>query len=80
MKDFQRYGVIELNSNNKIISFHEKKYIKSGLINSGIYYTKKRILDQFPKKDVFSFEKDFLEKKVSELNFKAVIKEVILLI
>ena len=40
MKDFQRYGVIELNSNNKIISFHEKKYIKSGLINSGIYYTK----------------------------------------
>ena len=37
MKDFQRYGVIELNSNNKIISFQEK-YIKSGLINRYLLY------------------------------------------
>lgn len=75
MKNFQRYGSIEFNDNHSISKFNEKQFVKEGFINSGIYYASKRILDQFPKKDVFSFEKDFLEKKVSELNFKAVLKE-----
>lgn len=75
MKDFDRYGSVELDSENKIIAFQEKKYIELGLINSGIYISSKSILEKLPKINTFSFEKDFLEKRVSELNFKAIIKE-----
>lgn len=75
MKDFDRYGSVELDRHNKIISFQEKKNIQLGLINSGVYLSSKRILEKLPNVDVFSFEKDFLEKRVTELNFKAIIKE-----
>ena len=38
MKNFNRYGVIELNEDDSIKSFNEKKYYKQGLINGGLYY------------------------------------------
>ena len=79
MKDFDRYGSVELDRHNKIISFQEKKNIQLGLINSGVYLSSKRILEKLPNVDVFSFEKDFLEKRVTELNFKAIIKMYIVI-
>lgn len=63
MENFDRYGVVELNDNEEVKSFKEKKYYKSGLINGGVYgldvahFTS----ENFPEK--FSFEKDYLEKK-----------------
>ncbi|MBP9098147.1 MAG: nucleotidyltransferase family protein [Ferruginibacter sp.] len=67
MHDFDRYGVVEINKEDCIKSFKEKKYYKEGLINGGVY-----VLDavQFlaiglPEK--FSFEKDYLEKYVETI-------------
>jgi D-glycero-alpha-D-manno-heptose 1-phosphate guanylyltransferase len=66
MKDFSRYGSVTLEQDNRIVSFHEKRYCTEGLINTGVY-----VLDVphfskigFPEK--FSFEKDFLEAYCSE--------------
>jgi D-glycero-alpha-D-manno-heptose 1-phosphate guanylyltransferase len=62
MKDFSRYGVIELNEDDSIKSFKEKKYYESGLINGGLYMLNidKFLRRSFPEK--FSFETAYLEK------------------
>jgi D-glycero-alpha-D-manno-heptose 1-phosphate guanylyltransferase len=62
MQDFDRYGVVELNEDNSIEDFKEKKHYREGLINGGVYALNiPRFLSlEFPEK--FSFEKDFLEK------------------
>lgn len=61
MKEFDRYGVVELDQDNRVVNFKEKKYYHQGLINGGLYLlnTDSFLKENFPSK--FSFEKDFLE-------------------
>ena len=66
MNSFDRYGVVELDNENLIISFKEKQFYENGLINGGVYALK---TETFLKRDLpekFSFEKDYLEKFVDE--------------
>ena len=62
MTNFDRYGVVETDAENRIISFKEKQHYTTGLINGGVYMVNKtRFLhENLPLK--FSFEKDYLEK------------------
>ena len=62
MENFDRYGVVELNEDDSIKSFEEKKFYKNGLINGGVYIlnTEQFLAEELPGK--FSFEKDYLEK------------------
>ena len=61
MKNFDRYGVVELKDDNTISSFKEKHFYENGLINGGIYLlnTQRFLKEELPEK--FSFEKDYLE-------------------
>lgn len=61
MKNFDRYGVVETDSDNKITSFKEKQFYAEGQINGGMYalHKSKFLAEDLPKK--FSFEKDYLE-------------------
>jgi D-glycero-alpha-D-manno-heptose 1-phosphate guanylyltransferase len=61
MHNFERYGVVELNSDSSVASFKEKQFYKEGSINGGIYAlnTKQFLREALPEK--FSFEKDYLE-------------------
>ncbi|QQR96891.1 MAG: HAD-IIIA family hydrolase [Sphingobacteriales bacterium] len=74
MYDFDRYGVVELDNNSCILSFTEKKYFQTGLINVGVYIINKYgfLNNNLPIK--FSFEKDYLEKFVSNKAFYATIQ------
>lgn len=65
MQNFDRYGAVELNKDNTIENFREKQFYAEGLINGGVYLlNKERFLNnEFPEK--FSFEKDFLETRIS---------------
>ncbi|MES1217520.1 MAG: HAD-IIIA family hydrolase [Bacteroidota bacterium] len=61
LHNFDRYGVVELNEDNSIKSFEEKKYYERGYINGGVYILN---AEQFLKEELpakFSFEKDYLE-------------------
>lgn len=62
MQNFDRYGVVALNSDASVESFKEKQYYKAGLINGGMYVLNvpKFLQEELPVK--FSFEKDYLEK------------------
>jgi D-glycero-alpha-D-manno-heptose 1-phosphate guanylyltransferase len=61
MKQFDRYGVVNLKRDYSIESFEEKKYYYEGLINGGVYALNvpKFLQESLPQK--FSFEKDYLE-------------------
>lgn len=63
MTNFDRYGVVEIDQNNRVKSFKEKQHYQAGNINGGVYaLNKSKFLElSFPEK--FSFEKDFLEKE-----------------
>lgn len=61
MRDFDRFGVVELGDGGRVSRFREKQYYPAGMINGGVYALNKTALSgrQWPK--VFSFEKDYLE-------------------
>lgn len=59
MKDFDRYGAVDLRADGTITAFHEKAHVDEGLINGGVYAVNGLDLSSFP--DKFSFEKEVLE-------------------
>lgn len=68
MKDFDRYGSVEIDADNRILKFREKQHLQEGLINGGVYLINKNIFSNLKLPEVFSFEKEILEAKTSELN------------
>src|SRR2546423_4664933 len=75
MKNFDRYGVVELNRDYSIKSFHEKKFYEEGLINGGVYalHVEKFLKEALPEK--FSFEKDYLEQYYSKRRMFGVVQD-----
>ena len=61
MENFSRYGVVEINTDNRITAFKEKQQYDAGLINGGVYllHVPRFLKEDFPQK--FSFEKEYLE-------------------
>jgi D-glycero-alpha-D-manno-heptose 1-phosphate guanylyltransferase len=75
MKEFDRYGAVELDNNDSIRSFKEKHFYKEGLINGGVYGLN---AERFIKEDlpeVFSFEKDYLEKYLTKRKIFGVVQD-----
>ncbi|MDR0793525.1 MAG: nucleotidyltransferase family protein [Chitinophagaceae bacterium] len=75
MKNFERFGVVETDEENRIVQFSEKKYYAQGLIKGGFYALN---IFEFLKKNTpkkFSFEKDFLEKFYTERNMFASVQD-----
>ncbi len=68
MKQFDRYGSVELDSQGIIQQFHEKRFVEEGLINGGVYIIDKNKFCElsFPLK--FSFEQQFLEKNTGNIS------------
>jgi D-glycero-alpha-D-manno-heptose 1-phosphate guanylyltransferase len=62
MKQFDRYGLVELDQDSRIISFREKQFYEDGLINGGVYLVNPTHFKALPFPEKFSFEKDYLEK------------------
>jgi len=61
MQNFSRYGSVVCNGET-IIRFEEKKVCSEGLINGGIYLLNRKHLENRHFPEVFSFEKEVLEK------------------
>ena len=75
MKQFDRYGVVEINQDGHIQSFQEKKFYESGLINGGIYALNVHEFVQMKFDDKFSFEKDYLEKYFSTKKMMGLVQD-----
>ena len=72
MQDCGRYGRVSVNESNRVLNFEEKGCKGPGLINGGIYY-----INYDPLRDValkkFSFETDFLQSKVSQIDIHGLV-------
>ncbi len=62
MYNFERYGVVEINAQGSVLSFKEKDFYASGLINGGVYALNVPAFLSLGLPVKFSFEKDYLEK------------------
>ena len=75
MTNFYRYGVVQ-ERDGRILGFNEKCHCSAGLVNGGVYLINKATQGKLLlAEDRFSFERDFLEKKVNELSFSAFITD-----
>jgi len=68
MNNFERYGVVQLDSEMRITAFEEKKHYETGLINGGVYVINKTALTDKNLPEKYSFEKDYFEAFVHEGN------------
>lgn len=75
MKVADRYGLVQLHSDQSIIGFEEKKVGSSGLINGGVYCVYRKAFEAIPFPEVFSFEKEYLEKFITERNFYGFVQD-----
>ncbi|GAB6072775.1 D-glycero-D-manno-heptose 1-phosphate guanosyltransferase [Venenivibrio stagnispumantis] len=69
MKNFDRYGAIEIDENKKIVAFLEKAYKQEGFINGGVYLLNKNFFMSLNFHEKFSFEKEFMEKYYKVYDF-----------
>jgi D-glycero-alpha-D-manno-heptose 1-phosphate guanylyltransferase len=74
MKDFSRYGSVECKG-NQIIKFNEKKFCSEGLINGGVYIINMEFFNSLNLPEVFSVEKDLLEKYAGSGILKCMISD-----
>jgi D-glycero-alpha-D-manno-heptose 1-phosphate guanylyltransferase len=65
MINIERYGTVDINNRNVVIAFNEKKFCQKGLINGGIYFLNAKNFLKESMPEVFSFEKEYLEKLFS---------------
>lgn len=75
MKNFDRYGTVQINQSQVITSFEEKTPKATGDINGGIYLISRNAFLKRELPEKFSFEKDYLERFVSEQKFHAYLSE-----
>jgi D-glycero-alpha-D-manno-heptose 1-phosphate guanylyltransferase len=74
MTDFSRYGAVEC-KDGFIFRFHEKKQVSEGLINGGIYVVNRKLLLSGNYPEVFSMERDILEKKAGRKELRYMVFE-----
>jgi D-glycero-alpha-D-manno-heptose 1-phosphate guanylyltransferase len=66
MRDFDRFGVVDLDGDGRVNRFREKRYYPAGLINGGVYALDREAFLREKWPAVFSFEKDYLEKSTGK--------------
>lgn len=75
MKNFDRYGTVDVSATGRILAFHEKAYRAQGLINGGVYFLDKAVFSRCALDKRFSFEKDLLEKYMQLLLIQGMVSE-----
>lgn len=70
MRDFDRYGTLDVAPDGTICAFREKAPCSEGLINGGVYLLSRDALDAMPTK--FSLETGFFERVVGDGGLAAV--------
>ena len=63
--DPERFGVLEVDENGKVLHFEEKpKRPRSNLVDAGIYVVNKKVLEEIPKGKEVYFEREILPRFV----------------
>ena len=65
-EDASRFGIVRIDSKNRVNGFEEKRLSGGGLINTGLYYIRDSIFSSI-KQEAFSFENDILSLRYRNL-------------
>ncbi|MEO9532902.1 MAG: HAD-IIIA family hydrolase [Crocinitomicaceae bacterium] len=71
IEDAERYGTLEINEQNQVLSFKEKAAVTTGWINAGVYLLDKSIFNQV-NETTFSFEKTILPELAMQKQLTAI--------
>ena len=66
MREFDRFGVVEQDTDQRVSRFREKQAYHEGLINGGVYALDRESFLREDLPPVFSFEKDYLEQMLDK--------------
>jgi len=66
MNNFDRYGIVETDSNGQVLTLKEKQYCSYGKIDGGIYLINRSIFNLFESRKKFSFN-DFIMNNLNNL-------------
>ena len=66
MENFDRYGVVETDTKNLVLSLKDKQYRDFGKIDGGIYLVKKNVFRLIENQNQFSFN-DFIMNNLDDL-------------
>jgi D-glycero-alpha-D-manno-heptose 1-phosphate guanylyltransferase len=66
MNNFERYGNVVLNNENKVLCFAEKEFCSKGRINGGVYLLNRKEIDFCDSPESFSFETSYLPSAIRE--------------
>jgi D-glycero-alpha-D-manno-heptose 1-phosphate guanylyltransferase len=75
MRDFDRFGVVEQDMDQRVIGFREKQAYHEGLINGGVYALDREGFLREDLPEVFSFEKDYLEKMLDDRRIYGLVQD-----
>lgn len=75
MRDFDRYGTVQLDAAQQVLAFREKQPCAEGLINGGVYLLRNDLWGRVDLPFKFSFEKDVLERYLGEFDFRGYVSE-----
>ena len=64
MRDFDRYGSVEIDEQGLITAFREKQYQAEAFINGGVYLIQRNPFLEHTTEGTFSFEQDYLQQRV----------------
>ena len=67
MLNFDRFGVVDIDTEHRIIAFREKEFCAEGVFNGGIYLMEKNLLEESIFKAPFSLEQDCFQKYITTL-------------
>ena len=69
MEKFERYGMVDIEADSRIVGFREKEYQEEGYINGGIYVIDHNFFRSQELPDKFSLEKDFHEVRYKDSDY-----------
>lgn len=68
MRDFDRYGSVEIDEQGLITAFREKQYQAEAFINGGVYLIQRNAFLEHTSEGAFSFEQDYLQQQIPSRN------------
>lgn len=71
MFNFDRYGTVDVNKDNRINAFNEKKFRQKGYINGGTYIINQSVFSDDYSGQAFSIEKEIFSQKINTLRIGA---------
>lgn len=69
--DSGRFGRVEVSDEGVVSGFREKSAAGPGWINGGVYMVNRRLFDDFPMPERFSFEQDLVEPNIQRIRPRA---------